>query len=153
MMSRNALAASTSLVAGFAALVLSGCVARATSIDGVPVMALIADNMTLHGVAPASLSNPACTAEAPAKPAHLFELSESAHATVILRPRAGDGPLPISMLHLTNIETSRTWCVMTKSDGSPAVLASDLPAGTYAVAVAEMHGSEPRAYEVKIEKL
>lgn len=141
------------MLAGLAALALAGCAARPTVVQGVPVMALVADKMTLHGVATASLSNPSCTAEAPSKPAHVFELQEGAHATVMLRPETGEGPLPVSVLHITHMESNRTWCVTTKPDGSPAVLASELPSGMFAVAVAEMRGAEPRRYEVKIEKL
>lgn len=136
------------------AIALAGCASSSANIPaGVPVHTLAAERLVMRGVAPATLANPACTAAAPTKPAHLMELSEDTRATVLLTPQAGEGPLPIAMLHMTHLESNKTWCVMTKEDGTPAVVAGELPMGTYAVAVAEMRGNEPRRYELKVHKL
>jgi hypothetical protein len=142
-----------SSLVGFAALALGGCASAPTLPAGVPVHPLVAEMLTLRGTAAATLANPACSAANPSKPAHLMELSEDTRATVMLGPQLGEPPLPVSMLHLTHLESNRTWCVMTREDGTPASLADELPMGTYAVSVLEMRGEAPRRYELKVRKL
>ena len=118
-----------------------------------PTHVVIAGGLTLRGVAEPTLSNASCGGATPVKASQTFELQDSALASIILQPQDGEGPLPKTMLHVTHVESNQTWCVMTRDDGSPALVGGELPMGTYAVAVAGMRGAQPRRYEVRIEKL
>jgi hypothetical protein len=120
---------------------------------GVPVHALVADRLTFQGTAEPTLKNSACTAAAPGKPDHVMELAEDTRATILLGPVPGEAPLPVAMLHLTNLDTNKTWCVMTSADGTPGALGAELPQGMYAVSVASLHGAPERRYEIKVTKL
>jgi xanthine dehydrogenase molybdopterin-binding subunit B len=136
------------------AAVLAGCAGRATqTASGMPVQALVADRLTLHGTAQPTLANPSCSASPPAKPSHVIEMAEETRATVLLTAALGEPPLPLATLHITNVETHRSWCVTTKTDGSPAALATVFPSGTYEVSIAETDTAAPRRYEVKLQKL
>ena len=138
---------------GAAALALGGCASRPMVVAGVPVHVVIAQELTLRGVASPTLSNPSCTGAAPTKAAHVFALEDGTMASIMLSPQPGEPALPATMLHITHVESNRTWCVMTKDDGSPAIVGGELPMGTYEVAVAEMSGSAPRRYELRVQKL
>jgi hypothetical protein len=136
-------------------LVGAGCAAQshAAAPAGVPVQALIADRLTLRGTASPTLTNPSCDTSTSLQPSHVFEMPEESQAMIRLTPSLGEGPLPTAMMHVTNLDTNKTWCVMTKPDGTPATIAGDLPSGMYSVSVAEIVGAPPRRYEVKVEKL
>ncbi|HEY2510724.1 MAG TPA: hypothetical protein VGI39_07705 [Polyangiaceae bacterium] len=136
------------------ALAGAGCAtSHAVIPPGTPVQALIADRLTLRGTAEPTLLNPSCSAAAPAKPAHIFELPEETRAMIMLAPPGAEPQLPATMLHVTNLDSNKTWCVMSKPDGSPATIAAEFPSGHYAVSVAEVNGAAPRKYEVRVEKL
>jgi len=120
---------------------------------GVPVHTLVADRLTFQGTAEPTLKNSACTAAAPGKPDHMMSLEFDTRATILLGPVPGEAPLPVAMLHLTNLDTNKTWCVMTGADGTPAALGAELPGGMYAVSVAATNGAPARRYEIKVTKL
>jgi hypothetical protein len=141
------------MVFGAAAIALAGCASRPMVVAGVPVHVLIAQELTLRGVAAPTLSNPSCSGAVAMKAAHVFALEDTTMASIMLHPQAGEGALPVTMLHITHLESNRTWCVMTKDDGTPAMVGGELPMGTYEVSVAEMRGAEPRRYELRVEKL
>jgi hypothetical protein len=130
-----------------------GCASAPQAPAGVPVHALVADRLTFRGTAEPTLKNSACSASAPGKPDHVMELAQDTRATILLSPLPGEAPLPVSMLHITNLESNRTWCVMTSADGTPAALGAELPSGMYAVSVASINGAPARQYEVKVTKL
>jgi len=138
---------------GAAALTFGGCASRPMVVAGVPVHTVIMGELTMRGVASPSLSNPSCSGALPTKASHVFALEDSTLASIMLNPQPGEPALPITMLHITHLESNRSWCVMTKSDGSPAIVGGELPMGTYEVAVAEMRGEEPRRYELRVQKL
>jgi hypothetical protein len=120
---------------------------------GVPVHWLSIEMLRLHGTASPTLARAQCGAAAPAKPANVLELEEDTRATMLLAAPSGEPALPQAMLHLTHLETNRTWCVVSQPDGTPASLGGEFPGGKYAVSVAEVSGAPPRRYEVRVEKL
>jgi hypothetical protein len=135
------------------ALAAVGCATSTTIPAGVPVRTLVAKTLTFHGTASPSLANPSCAAADHAKPIHVLELTEDTRATILLTPSLGEPALPLATLRLTNLETNKTWCVMTQTDGTPAALGGEFPSGQYAVNVAEVSSAPPRKYEVRVEKL
>jgi hypothetical protein len=139
----------------FAGLAFAGCASSSAAAlpAGVPVHGLVTNSMTLHGVGETTLTSATCTVAAPASPKHVIHLEEGTRAAIFLGPEKGHPPLPVTMLHITHLESNRTWCVMTKPDGTPAAIAADFPSGMYAVSVAEPRSSSPRRYEITLEKL
>ena len=135
------------------ALSAAACSAHVAAPPGVPVRALTADRITLRGTASATMANPSCSALDTGKPAHVLELPDDVRATIVLAPTPGESALPPTMLHLTHLDSNRTWCVMTQPDGTPAVLGGAFPSGQYAVSVVEARGATPRTYEVRVVKL
>ena len=135
------------------ALAAAGCAEHSAALPGVPVHPLMTETLRLHGTASPTLVNMACSATAPAKPSNVLELADDTRVTILLGPQAGEPALPLTMLHLTHLETNRTWCVMTRADGTPAAIGGELPSGQYAVSVAEMRTAQPRKYEVRILRL
>ncbi len=135
-------------------LAATGCASGgATPPAGVPVHGLVTNSMTLHGVGETTLTSATCTVAAPASPKHIIHLEEETRATVLLGPEKGHPPLPVSMLHITHLDSNRTWCVMTKPDGTPAAIAAEFPSGMYAVSVAEPRTAIAQRYEITLEKL
>lgn len=120
---------------------------------GVPVHWLSIETLRLHGMASPTLQRPECGPAAPAKPTNVLELEEDTRATILLAAPSGEPALPQSMLHLTHLDSNRTWCVISQPDGTPATLGGKFPSGKYAVSVAELSGAAPRRYEVRVEKL
>jgi len=137
-----------------AALALGGCASG--SHTEVPANARVdimqTDKMVLHGTADASLASPNCKTDAlPAK--HLVELKDDLAGHIILRP-AGAEPAPrLAVLHVTQLDTNRTWCVQTSSDGTTATIPGEFPMGVYAISVTEARSATPHKYEVVVEKL
>lgn len=142
-----------SIVAGLAAVALAGCAAHTATPPGVPVHGLVANSLILRGTAEPTLTSATCNGAAPTSPKHIVELPEDTRVTIFLGPEKGQPLLPVSMLHITHLESNRTWCVMTKADGTPAALVGEFPSGNYAVAVAESRSAAPQRYEVTFEKL
>ena len=142
-----------SVVVALSALALGACAQHTVTPPGVPVHGMVANSLTVRGVAEASLTSASCTGAAPVSPKHVVELPEETRVTIFLGPIKGEPLLPVSMLHLTHLESNRTWCVMTKPDGTPASLVGEFPQGNYAIAVAESRSDVPRRYEVTFEKL
>jgi hypothetical protein len=142
-----------SVVMALAGLALAGCAAHAAPPPGVPVHGFVANSLTLRGTAEPTLTSATCSAAAPTSPKHVVELPEETRATIFLGPEKGQPLLPVSMLHMTHLDSNRTWCVMTKADGTPAALVGEFPSGVYAIAVAESKSAAPQRYEVTFEKL
>jgi hypothetical protein len=135
------------------ALAAVGCAGQTTALPGVPVHPLMTETLRLHGTASPTLVNAACSAAAPAKPANVLELADDTRVTILLGPQPGEPALPLAMLHLTHLDSNRTWCVMTHADGTPAAIGGELPSGQYAVSVAEIRTALPRKYEVRVLRL
>lgn len=57
------------------------------------------------------------------------------------------------MLHVQELATNKTWCVMSKGDGSGAMIPGEFPMGVYAISVEGSHSSEPMAYAIAFERL
>ena len=110
------------------------------------------DKMVLRGVADASLDSPNCKNSAlPAK--HFVELKEDLAGHFLLRP-AGVEPAPkLAVLHVTNLESGRTWCVQAATDGVQTAIPGEFPMGTYDVSVTEPRSATAHRYELVVEKL
>jgi hypothetical protein len=135
------------------ALATAGCAGQTAALPGVPVHPLMTETLRLHGTASPTLLSTACSATAPAKPANVLELSDDTRVTILLGPQAGEPALPVTMLHLTHLESNRTWCVTSRADGAPASIGAELPSGQYAVSVAEVQTAAPRKYEVRVLRM
>jgi hypothetical protein len=136
------------------ALAAVGCAgSQVATPPGVPVHWLSIEMLRLHGTAAPAQTQAHCGPVAPAKPANVLELEEDTRATMLLAAPSGEPALPPSMLHLTHLDSNRTWCVVSQPDGTPASLGGEFPGGKYAVSVAQVSGGPPRRYEVRVEKL
>jgi hypothetical protein len=132
-----------------------GCAGSQSAIlPGVPVHPLIAETLRLQGTATRMATSPSCNAAAgDAKPANVLELDDDTRVTIMLEAPRGEPALPLSMLRVTHLATNKTWCALTRADGTPAAIGGELPSGKYAVSVGESASAAPRKYEVKILRL
>jgi hypothetical protein len=88
----------------------------------------------------------ACVAGAPK---HMLKLVEPLKTRITLRATSGAAPLTGAVLTLTNVDSKKTICAAMKTDGAPAILAAEVPVGTYAIGVA---GEVTRRYEIYWEQ-
>ena len=130
-----------------------GCAGSQATLPGVPVHPLMTETLRLHGTASAMMASPSCDAAALARPTNVLELPDDTRVTILLAQSPGEPALPLTMLHLTHLETKRTWCVVTHPDGTPAAIGGEFPSGQYAVSVAEARTAAPRKYEVRVQRL
>jgi hypothetical protein len=130
-----------------------GCATHSAALPGVPVHPLMTETLRLHGTASSLPTSPSCSATVNAKPANVLELADDTRVTILLEAPIGEPALPLSMLRVTHLESNKTWCAMTRPDGTPAAIGGELPSGQYAVSVAESASAAPRKYEVRILRL
>jgi hypothetical protein len=130
-----------------------GCASQSTVLPGVPVHPLMTETLRLHGTASSLSASPSCTGPVNAKPANVLELADDTRVTILLEAPSGEPALPLSMLRVTHLESNKTWCAMTRPDGTPAAIGGELPSGQYAVSVGASASAAPRKYEVRILRL
>jgi hypothetical protein len=109
------------------------------------------DTLVMRGTAPAVLASAACSEEPPA--AHHLELTAATNGQLVLREAMGEGPLAVAVLHVTHLDSQKTWCVAGQPDGHPAVIPAVFPSGVYAIGVAGSKDAGPQRYELRFEKL
>ena len=134
-----------------ATLALVGCASNGR--DAIPANARVevlqTGSLVMRGTADATPGSATCaTAPLPAK--HVLELLEETTGAIKLR---AIGAHDVTVLHVTNLETNKTWCVMTKGDGAEVTIPGDFAAGLYAISVAESNTFKPDPYEVVFEKM
>jgi hypothetical protein len=142
--------ATATFALGVASLV--GCAGSIPIPADARVESMQTDKMVLRGEAAASVDNPSCQTNAlPAR--HFVKLNEDLNGHFLVRPAAGESALKLAVLHITNLESGKSWCVQAGADGAPAMIGAEFPQGTYAVSVTEGRTSAPHRYELVVEKL
>jgi hypothetical protein len=144
-LARLALFVSATLAAG-AALGCSG--AHGALPPGAHVETLQTQRLVLHGTAPANPASVTCANRSGSSTPQYLELKEDATANVVLRPIAG-----VAVLHVQELASNKTWCVMSKGDGTGALISGEFPIGVYAISVEGSHASDPLPYAVAFERL
>jgi hypothetical protein len=105
-------------------------------------------SLVMRGEASTTPGGATCDATAPAK--HFLELTEETNGAIMLRPPATH---EVTVLHVTELATNKSWCVMTKGDGAQVSIPGDFAAGVYAISIVESHSYKPDPYEVVFEKM
>jgi hypothetical protein len=146
----------TASVLALGAAMLGGCATVTPSpllASGASVHRLFADALVVRGVAESSAQGASCAQAAPTSSGVLVELTADTRATIALGPEKGGPPLPATVLHVTHLDSKRSWCIATPGDGSPAILADEFPEGIYAMAVVEPSSVTPRRFEIALGRL
>lgn len=144
------IALATTFALGVASL--AGCAGSIPIPTDARVESMQTDKMVLRGQAAATVDNPSCQTNAlPAK--HFVKLNDDLNGHFLVRPAPGEPALKLAVLHVTNLESGRSWCVQAGADGSSPTIASDFPQGTYAISITEARTSAPHRYELVVEKL
>ena len=107
------------------------------------------ERLVLHGTASASPAGASCTSAGAAgsRPVYL-QLNEQTNGNILLRPTAG-----VAVLHVEELATNRTWCVMTHADGTGAAIPADFPGGVFAISVEASRAAGSLPFEVVFERL
>ena len=124
---------------------LAGCGGAESRLpEGAHVDHMQADRLVLRGTAHAA-ERPSCSESAlPAM--HLVDVPGDMVGKIELRAASA----PSAVLHVTNLDTNKTWCMTTKSDGTLPSIPGEFAGGTYAVTVSE---TSAQPYEVVFERL
>jgi hypothetical protein len=104
--------------------------------------------LVLHGTAAAHPASASCASSAPGSTTQFLQLKEDTMGNIVLRPTGG-----VSVLHVQELATNRTWCVMTAGDGSGATIPGEFPGGVYSITVEGSHSDGPTPYAVVFERL
>ena len=115
---------------------------------GTHVEILQTQRLVLHGTAAAHPESATCASSAATGEAQYLQLNEDMTGSIGLRPTGG-----VAVLHVQELASNRTWCVMTHGDGTGAAIPGDFPGGTYAITVEGSHSGEPTAYSVVVERM
>jgi hypothetical protein len=137
------------LASAFAAGASLGCSGSHGAVpDGAHVATLQTERIVLRGTAPANPASASCANTSGASTPQYLELKEDVTANVVLRPLAG-----VAVLHVQELASNKTWCVMSKGDGTGAMIPGQFPMGVYAISVESSHATEPMTYAVAFERL
>jgi hypothetical protein len=130
----------------------AGCAAGTPVPADARVETMQTDKMVLRGDAESTAESPSCKMDPlPAK--HFVRLNQKTNGHVLLRPAAGQPKLELAVLHVTHLDSNRTWCVQSAADGSIASIPAEFPYGVYAISVTEGRSASSHRYEVVFEKL
>jgi hypothetical protein len=142
------LALVTSLAAIASVSALACAPAKSTLPERAHLEILQTQKLVLHGTAAAHPESATCASgEAGSEPLYL-RLNEDMTGNFVLRPGSG-----VAVLHLQELATNRTWCVMTHGDGTGASIPGEFPGGVYSITVEGSHASGPTPYSVVVERL
>jgi hypothetical protein len=138
------------LALAVAAVPLVGCASNGRDAvpDNAKVETLQTGSLVMRGTANATPGGATCDATSPVK--HFLELTEDTNGAIMLRPPA---TREVTVLHVTELATNKTWCVMTKGDGAQVSIPGDFASGVYAISITESHTYKPDPYEVVFEKM
>jgi hypothetical protein len=132
---------------------LAGCAGSKLSVpENAKVDIFQTEKMILRGTADASQDSPSCKSNN-AQAKHYVEVPDGFAGHFLLRPQGTDPAPKMAVLHVTQLETGRTWCVESNVDGIRAAIPGDFQMGTYAVSVTEPRSAQPHKYELVVEKL
>lgn len=115
---------------------------------GSHVEILQTQKLVLHGTAAPHPESATCASSAAAGAPQYLQLNEDITGSIGLRPTGG-----VAVLHVQELASNRTWCVMTHGDGAGAAIPGDFPGGTYAITVEGSHSEAPTAYSVVVERM
>jgi hypothetical protein len=105
-------------------------------------------HLVLRGTAPANEGSLSCASPSPSASPSYLELRDDMTGNINLRPMAG-----VAVLHVTNLATHKTWCVMTQGDGTGASIPGEFATGVYAIDVQCSRSTAAQQYAVQVEKL
>ena len=105
-------------------------------------------SIVLHGTAAAHPASASCASSGTESTTRYLQLKEDATANIVLRPVGG-----VAVLHVQELASNKTWCVMTRGDGSGATIPGEFPSGIYSITVEGSHSDTPTPYSVVFEKL
>jgi hypothetical protein len=149
---RTFTATALSLVAAAAAAVTACSGQRIDVPADAHVHLMQTDKIVLRSTSDASMDSPSC--KTAALPAQIFvEMKDEVAGHFLLRPHATDAGPKLAVLHVTQLDTGRTWCVESTADGVTTAISGDFTQGTYAISVQEPHSMSAHGYEVVVEKL
>jgi hypothetical protein len=114
--------------------------------SGVHVETLESLRLVVHGTAAARPS--ASCDSAPASPPVYVRLNDEISGDITLRPTRG-----VAVLRVQELATSKTWCAMTRDDGTGAVIQGEFPGGVFAISVEGARSSGAAPFEVVVERL
>jgi hypothetical protein len=140
------------LVSALAAISASGLLACSPSRSPLPpdarVEILQTDKLVLHGTAAPHPESASCASNARDTSTVFLQLNEETTGNFVLRPTAG-----VAVLHVEELDTNRTWCVMTHGDGTGGTIPGEFPSGTYAITVQGSRSAAATPYSVVIERM
>jgi hypothetical protein len=140
------------LVSGLAAISGPGLLACSPSRSPVPpdahVEILQTDKLVLHGTAAPHPGSASCASSSRDGTTRYLQLNEETTGNFVLRPIAG-----VAVLHVEELATNRTWCVMTHGDGTGGTIPGEFPGGIYAITVEGSQSAAPTPYSVVVERM
>jgi hypothetical protein len=135
------------------ALISAAAVAACAPVDtpaetpsGAHVETLQTLRLVVHGTASARPS--ASCGSVPSSPPVYVRLTDEISGDFTLRPLKG-----AAVLHVQELATSKTWCAMTRDDGTGAVIEGEFPGGVFAIRVEGESVSGATPFEVVVERL
>ncbi len=102
--------------------------------------------LVVHGTA-AARPSPSC-GSMPSSPPVYVRLTDDISGGFTLRPIRGP-----AVLHVQELATSKTWCAMSRDDGTGAVIEGEFPGGVFAIRVEGDGAAGPTPFEVVVERL
>jgi hypothetical protein len=143
----------TTALSVVAAAAITGCAGQHIEVPAdAHVHLMQTDRIVLRSTSDASMASPSC--QTAALPAQIFvEMKDEVAGHFLLRPHLTDVGPKLAVLHVTQLDTGRTWCVESSADGITTAISGDFAQGTYAISVQEPHSMSAHGYEVVVEKL
>jgi hypothetical protein len=106
------------------------------------------EKLVLHGTAAPHPQSASCPSSARDASTRFLQLNEDTTGNFVLRPIGG-----VAVLHVEELATNRTWCVMTHGDGTGGTIPGEFSSGIYAITVEGSHSETPTPYSVVVEKM
>jgi hypothetical protein len=149
---RTLLAAATpsfgSAVAVSALTLIACSPARSAVPADAHVEILQTQKLVLHGTIAPHPASASCASSAEGSAPQYLRLNEDTMGNIVLRPLG-----VTAVLHVQELASNKTWCVMTNGDGSGATIPGEFPLGDYSITVEGSRSSSPTAYAVVFERL
>jgi hypothetical protein len=106
------------------------------------------EKLVLHGTAAPHPQSASCASRTRDASTRFLQLNEDTTGNFVLRPTAG-----VAVLHVEELATNRTWCVMTQGDGNGGTIPGEFASGIYAITVECSHSDTPTPYSVVVERM
>ncbi len=146
---RTLLVAALPSALAVSALTLVACSpARSAVPADAHVEILQTQKLVLHGTIAPHPASASCASSAEGSAPQYLRLNEDTTGNIVLRPLG-----VTAVLHVQELASNKTWCVMTSGDGSGATIPGEFPRGDYSIAVEGSRSSSPAPYSVVFERL